>query len=172
MKQRVESIREGFSNSALRMPYATAVLDCGHGAAVPLVGDLKRCTGCGREGRDWNTVDGCPDCAGRVATILRLANPHDAADRLLAIGDEIDCDRCDRKAESLQALRGLRRGEMQHARYRDGCGQGAFYIYRRDTASPSGVRLELTVEACPEAEEILREKRIAALSPTEGLQRR
>lgn len=153
----------------LRIPYAYAHLACGHNGGVPIRPDTLRCKDCGHEYDSRPGCSTCPECDCRVATVVRHSDPHNADDQLVAVGDLVECERCDWHANALEALDKLDASTISHARYRNR-GLGAYYtVYRREPKSPTGVVAEMTIEATPEAEAALTRLGIAALSPTEGL---
>lgn len=168
MRTRIASLVEGWTNSALRAPYVYGNLACGHTTSIALRPPRLECSDCGelREG-PGHRAPTCPSCGCGAARIVFSPNAHREEDRLEAVGDEVDCERCDRFAVALAALEALDRRALSHARYRNSCGVGVFYVYRRATESPSGVLLEMSIEARPEAEDLLRRMRLSPLSPTE-----
>jgi len=175
MKRKVAEIVKGFTNAG-RFPYVSSKLECGHGAEVPLRPDEIECRECGHAGafvestenerpagiRVWKV---CAKCrSGSGGRYAFTADHHNDAHRLINVGDEVDCKWCDHYREALEAIRGMDRSKMHHAR----CVRGTLHIYRRDPSSPSGVLLEISIESTPESEELLRSMGLAALSPTEG----
>lgn len=137
--------------------------------AVDLLPARVRCRACGHDG-PWQIQQGCEACGSKSGGEYTFQpNPHNPEHRRLAVGDNVHCNRCADFPASLAELRRLDRSTLAHSRYRSWCGQGAFYVYRRDPKSPSGVKLAMTIEARPEAEEILCQMRLGPLSPTEGL---
>jgi len=80
-------------------------------------------------------------------------------------GDVVECAECARHAERIEWLRNLAEPVFR-ARYSERWG-GQYHLYRRDTTSPTGVMLIGTVPATPAIDEVLRQKRISPLSPTE-----
>lgn len=159
---RVTGFDLGFGNSALRHPYALAVLDCGHRASVVLRPNRGACNSCHAE-RDL-PIGQAQHCCGRSYFVITYwPNPHNAADRATQIGDAIECANCAREAQEADWLEALEPSVVQHARFR----YGSYHFYRRDQSSPSGVFLVGSVTPTPRVEAILRAKRIAPLSPTE-----
>lgn len=100
-----------------------------------------------------------------------LSNPHNEADRLTKIGDEVECTRCDHYKEALEILKNLKPGDLQHSRFRPtdsrGGKEGRYYVYVREQGSPTGVKLLLSIEATPEADKVLSALQASPLSPTE-----
>lgn len=88
MTQTVTHFNFGFSNSALCMPYAVAILSCGHGAGCETKPTRYACGGCNKE---TTTAKDC-DCGYRGGfRIVEIADPHKAHFRITQIGDAIDC---------------------------------------------------------------------------------
>lgn len=166
---------------SLRISHAYAKLDCGHAAEVQLRPAEIACRVCGHTGpfveataaerpswaKVWRVCSACRSASGGAYTLI--PDPHNPEHRLTKVGDVVDCAYCRQYATALEQLRQLDRGLLAHARYRDWCGRGSYYIYRRDPSSPTGVALVLTIEARPEADEVLRAMGLSPLSPTEGL---
>jgi predicted nucleic acid-binding Zn-ribbon protein len=169
-KRKITKLVEGWSRD-LRASYVYAVLECGHSAAVPLLPERYACMDCGhvRERTGPLLSPYCPECGCGAAKPVFRPDPHNAEHRLAAVGDKAECKDCDHYAAALQELRNLDRRGLVHSRYREWCGKGIFYVYRRDPKSPSGVVLAHSIEATREAEDILRSMKLAPLSPTEGL---
>ncbi len=97
---------------------------------------------------------------------------HDDANHIAQPGAVLGCTDCRRYNKNLAKLRALRPGDVQHARFRTrdsrGVGKGDYYVYRRDTKSPTGVTLLMSIEATHEADELLRALQASPLSPTEA----
>lgn len=68
-------------------------------------------------------------------------------------------------------IRDIRSPKFSHARTRRWCGQEIASIYHRDPESPSGVSLVSGGDDRIIAALLRRYKRVASLSPTEGLRR-
>ena len=119
MTQKVSHHENGFTNSALPMPYCLSWLSCGHAKS----GEL----------------------------------PLDTA---------VNCNECDRQAESLVKVRAVA-SRIHHGRFKRWCGRNLYYFYELNHASPSNFYLIASCEATPEADALLRELRISPLSPTE-----
>lgn len=111
----------------------------------------------------------CDTCGCGIARYVFTPNEHKDEDTITKVGDEIECERCDHYATALAALKALRPEDVQHARYRSWCGEGALYVYKRDHKSPTGVTLLMSITATKEAEDVLRNLGASPLSPTEGL---
>jgi hypothetical protein len=166
---KIVKIVESFTNSAMRLPTTWALLDCGHTSGVEMVPTRYRCGECGVEKNDCKQ---CP-CGSRSGfQFAYLPNAHRECDRITKIGDAIQCERCDSFDAKVAKLREMGPGAFQHARFRPtdsrGGREGYYHIYIRDTKSPTGVALFTSLEATPKTEEILRELRLSALSPTES----
>lgn len=155
----------GFSNSALRLPYALAVLSCGHVARVEVKPSRYACGGCDAPSSDCGARCVCGYKGGY--RIVEVADPHKPEFRITQIGDAVQCNACAREAEQLEWLRELPRETVQHARFKTIVGSPSYLFYRRDESSPTGVMLMGAVAATPAVEVLLREKRISPLSPTE-----
>lgn len=163
----ITHISIGFGNSALRVPYALAHLDCGHVAGVQLKSHRGTCSKCGKEhelptGKATTCV-----CGSQMFRITYMPNPHNECDRVTAVGDCVNCDTCQREAAQIKWLEGVDPKQVQHARYRTNFAAPRYDLYRRDASSPTGVLSMGSVPASAEA--ILRRKGICTLSPTEGL---
>lgn len=155
-------IHHGFSNSALRMPYAQAILDCGHVASVELKNRRGACHHCGTEtDLETGVVKSC--CGSSFFRITYSPNPHNAEDRVTKVGDHIDCEQCQREEDAVERLRTLDRKEVHHMRLR----HGAYHAYRLDPTSPSGFTLHSSYPCCAKIEAALSELRLSPLSPTE-----
>ncbi len=160
----VTRITEEFSNSPLRMPYALAVLACGHVASVDLRPAKGTCVKCGvrAEAPHAHTFAPCP-CGAWSYTNLDYPKPHVEADRLTKIGQAVDCKECKAEAEQLAMIEALPAGAVHHTRIRF----GGLHLYRLDGSSPSGFMLLASVAPTPANEAALARKRICQLSPTE-----
>jgi len=171
MQTTIKNIRKGFSNE-MRMPYAVAEYECGHGGDVPMKPTILKCDHCGalREAywrlstnsatgwkHDGTDVHECQEChQGSRYSYHFTPDEHNAEHWLVSVGDNVECPRCDSRAAALEQARALDPATISHARYRDWCGTGRHYIYRRDPGSPSGVTLEMTVEADAAGDEVVR----------------
>ncbi len=166
-KQTVTGFTLGFSNSALRMPYALAKLACGHVIAVATKPTLYACSACGRE--TTSCQHGSCACGSTKSgfRFLHIANPHLPEDRITQIGDEADCEACDKNVEKIAWLRSLPNGSVHHARFDPRFEPGSYHLYRHDQSSPSGFFLMGSVPATKQFDEILREVSINPISPTE-----
>lgn len=167
MNATVTAFDLGFTSSALRMPYALAVLSCGHKQSVVMRPNLYACGACGRE--TTNTQHASCQCGSKTTGFrhVRLMNPHTPEDRVTRVGDVVECTTCDQEAQQLEWLRALPSADVQHAWYKVWCGVGQYHFYRRDTSSPTGVFLIGSVTATKAVDALLAEKRISPLSPTE-----
>lgn len=138
MQQTIARITKSWTNTT-RWPVAWLELACGHTARLRL--------------RD--------ECA----------SAHDEANHLEKVGDTVACERCDWYASKLEQLRKLDPGVITHSRFRTrdsrGRGDGDYYVYVRDARSPTGCKLLLSIDATPEAAELLRKLAASPLSPTE-----
>jgi hypothetical protein len=144
MLKAVAKIEKAWTNSALRCPVAWGVLECGHSAKLVQASDFN------------------------------YSRAHDETQYLTKVGDSVQCERCDRYADTLAKIRALKRGDVQHSRFRPndsrGSRDGNLYLYGRDPKSPSGVILLFSIEATKEAEDAIRAVTgTSSLSPTEGL---
>jgi len=169
---KVVRIEKGFSNSAMAVPYAYAVLTCGHSADVKMRGQDLECFKCKTQYVHDGHSAKCPACGCTSALHIKgYPHPHKEADRLTKVGDEVECEECDIYTEQLKKLRALKPEDIQHARFRTydsrGIGDGAYYLYKRDESSPTGVTLMFSVPATKEVDELLRAIRVAPISPTE-----
>jgi hypothetical protein len=158
----------GFSNSALRLPYALAKLACGHVTSVKIKPTLYACSACGRETTSCQYAS-CP-CGSTSSgfRFLHVANPHIEADRLTKVGDVVECETCDKNVERIAWLRSLPKGAVHHARFDPRFAPGSYHLYRHDQTSPSGFFLMGSVPATPEFDAVLNEVRISPISPTES----
>lgn len=169
MQRTITSFRKGFANSALALPYITAVLDCGHAATVQMKPARGACMNCGVErisDGQFGNFGTCP-CGSVSTKYTWTANVHVDEDRISQIGDVVDCRACAQYAADLAKLKALDAGKIVLARYDDRWNR--YNVYRRDVSSPSGKMFEMTIDATPEVETVLSQMRIAAVSPTEGL---
>lgn len=175
MKTTVSSIVKGFSNN-LRSPFAYAEYACAHTGKVAFKPEILCCTRCNAEReRDPERYGAsCGKCGCGSATYVFTPNEHNDEHRLTKVGDEAECERCDWQAEAITKLKALDPKTIQHTRYREMCGVGQIYVYKRDYDSPTGVSLALTLDSTQEVEDVLRGmgSGLAPLSPTEGLGRR
>ncbi len=156
----------GFSNSALRLPYALSVLSCGHVGKCDVRPSRYACGGCGVETRDISGRCACGYKGGY--RVLEIADPHKPEFRVTQVGDAGECSSCASEAQQIEWLRNLPVKDVQHARYRVIVGSPSYCFYRRDESSPTGVMLIGAVAATAAVETLLREKRISPLSPTEA----
>ncbi len=150
----------GFSNSALPMPYALAVLSCGHATTCAVKPTRYACGSCEKES-STATECGCGYRGG--FRILEIADPHKAHFRITQIGDAIDCKECAAEAKQAEWLRTIDAGQVHHTRVRF----GSLCLYRYDASSPSGFFLMGSVAPTAANEAILASKRVCQLSPTE-----
>lgn len=161
-KTTVTKIIHGVSNSALAIPYTCAQLACGHVGATRESLAVYACAECKKETTDIGRACSC----GYIGF-----HPLRRPKCITVVGDEAECVECDHYANALAKLRALQPGDVQHARFRPydsrGGSAGAFYVYKRDPGSPSGVWLLMSIDATPEAENVLRALRAAPISPTE-----
>lgn len=141
--------------------YAASILACGHHGACELKPTVYACGGCGAEKGDCNP---CP-CGYFGFLIVFLARAERPEDRATQPGDVLECGTCKSHADAAARLRELSEPVFR-ARYSERWG-GQYHLYRRDETSPSGVMLIMTVSATPEIDEILKDKQISPLSPTE-----
>jgi len=177
MKSTVAKIVTGLTNTG-RFPFAYADLTCGHSAKVDLVPATYACWHCSRPTAGPSS-EGCPCGKREGVKTLSTPNPHVEADRLTKVGDVVECEHCDRNVVATAKMRAaLLSGEIVHTRFRNWCGQGIVYAYRRASDSPSGVFQAATLDA-PDFDKLFAELRSAGLissslsplSPTEGLGR-
>lgn len=158
----VESFDLGLTYTG-RFPYALAKLSCGHVAAVTMRPNRGACMKCGLE-VDVPIGGATCACGSRGFTILKpYPNPHNEADRVEKVGDQVHCDTCDREDAQVEWLRSLDRSTVHHGRLR----HGSYYFYRYDAASPSCFFLIGGVMVSPRIEAVLRELKLSPLSPTE-----
>jgi len=158
----------GFSNSALRLPYALAKLACGHVAKVETKPTRYACGACGLATTSCEHGS-CP--CGSTKTgfrIVHIANPHLPEDRLTQVGAAVECVDCDKNVERIAWLRSLPKGAVHHARFDPRFAPGSYHLYRHDPTSPSGFFLMGSVPATREFDAVLAEVRISPISPTEG----
>lgn len=149
-------------------PYAMGVLSCGHHVGIDTLPDVVACWDCGHQyDRGPNA---CPKCGCGSARPHLMRNAHRPEDCVQHVGDEVACPMCAEIARAVEVIGSLDREQYMHSRYRMWCGVGQYYIYRRDTSSPSGVMLWHTVPACADVDRAMQAARLSApLSPTEGL---
>lgn len=168
---KITSLVKGFS-SPLRAPYVYGKLDCGHTCDIELKDSTFKCK-CGAEysvSSNFYRPDSCPSCGTKgTGNYVFQPDPHDEDHHNSKVGDERHCQRCDSYQANLQQLKNLDWSTVAHSRYREWGGKGAYYVYRRAPESPSGVLLEMTIEATQEAEDLLSARGNSPLSPTEGL---
>lgn len=176
----VVTIVTGHTNTG-RFPTAYAHLDCGHNALVVLRPEILECSICHWIGLETECKKDeklhyhrCPSCTRSSFSYPHgLRNPHNDEDRLTKVGDEVGCAYCTQRKTALAKLKALDWSTIAHTRYRGTDHGGSIYVYKRDSRSPSGVRLEMTVEDCQEATEILSlHPGMRPLSPTEGMRGR
>lgn len=162
----VVHIEEGFSNSALRIPYALARLSCGHLTSVQLRDTRGVCCGCGAvlTHAQGASFERCA-CGKWMVKNIDSPNPHCADDRVTKIGDSVECETCARNVERIAWLRALPKGIVHHARFDPRFSQ--YHLYRHDVTSPSGFFLIGSVPATAEFDAVLNEIRVSPLSPTE-----
>lgn len=167
-KTTITQIELGFSNSAIRLPYALARLACGHCAKVETKPTLYACAACGRETTSCQHAS-CP-CGSKTTgfTFVHIANAHLPEDRITQVGDAVECADCDKNVERIAWLRALPKGSVHHARFDPRFSPGSYHLYKHDVASPSGFFLIGSVPATPEFDAVLAEVRISPISPTEG----
>lgn len=167
-KMTVTGFDLGFSNSALRMPYALATLACGHVVAVTLRDRTGICCGCGVEltCKDHESFTRCA-CGTYMATHISRRDPHNEADRLTKVGDVVECATCDKNVEQVAWLRALPKGLVHHARFDPRFAPGSYHLYTYDATSPSCFFLVGSVPATPAFDAVLREVGISPISPTE-----
>lgn len=176
--QKVTGLHIGFSNSALRTPYALIKLACGHMPfSVQTVGCLLECE-CGAKFRESgpypsNEVNKCAcgntsGIGGRGFRILALPDPHKTKDRL-TLPVACRCEQCEKEEADL-ALIPEYVAQSVYSRFRE-WGGGIITFYRRDPKSPTGVIALATISATKRAEAEIRRcnSSISPLSPTEGL---
>lgn len=156
----------GFSNSALRLPYALAILACGHAQRVEVKPTVYACAACSRETTSCQHAS-CPCGSTAGFRIIHITNPHLENDRITQIGDEIECEQCERESEQMAWLRALPAGAVHHARFDPRFSPGSYHLYRNDPTSPSGFMLLGSVPATRVFDAALREAKISPLSPTE-----
>ena len=166
---RIVSFDLGFSNSALRMPYALARLSCGHVAGVTTKPAILQCGDCRATFHDTPTEWANHQSCKGGAKYLHISDPHSAEDRVEQVGDAVACKGCEQEAHDAEWLEQLDIATVILSRYRDWCGQGSYYFYKHDPSSPSGKMLIGSVRACAAIEAILNRRRISPLSPTENL---
>lgn len=159
MTSTVTHFNFGFSNSALRMPYAIAVLSCGHSAACEIKPTRYACGGCGK---DRSTTTQC-ECGYFGCKIIEVADPHKAHFRITQVGDILPCGQCEAEAKQTEWLKALDPSLVHHTRVRF----GGLHLYRRDPQSPSGFMLMGSVAPTSANEALLASKRVCQLSPTE-----
>lgn len=143
MWQTVTKIVKSFSQPN-RWPVSWLELECGHTAKSQITG----------------AADAWPP-----------PNEHDDANHLARPGDSVTCTECDHYQAALEKLRAMKPGDVQHSRFRHrdsrGFGPGDLYVYGRDPRSPTGVKLIMSIDDTPEAQELLRKLSASPLSPTE-----
>jgi hypothetical protein len=92
-----------------------------------------------------------------------------------AVGDTVECERCNINAAEEQWLRAMDYRQVHHSRFdprfgehRDGRYHGTYHFYKLDVTSPSGFMLINSVAATPAIDAILKTKtNCCPLSPTE-----
>lgn len=185
--QKVTGLHLGFSNSALRTPFAMYKLACGHVVGnAATVGNLNECLACGAKFRGPNdnhlgglhfepTVCKCGNSThyankGPGMRILALPNPHKAEDRQPA-PVSCRCEQCEREEVEFAMIPELVAASV-HSRFRE-WGGGIITFYGRVPSSPTGVLAIASISATKRAfAEISRcNSSISPLSPTEGLGR-
>ncbi len=173
MKTTVTRIVKDWTTSRLPIVFANTM--CGHGADVVLLPTIMRCIGCGATQEIASLGGTTVRCAcGKWAHEYAFhAEPHNQKHWITMVGNEVDCRECDSYAESLARFRALTPADVQHTRFRPydsrGGSEGAIYVYKRDTTSPSGVMLLMSIQSTPEVDAICSALRASPLSPTEGL---
>ena len=167
MNSTVKAIITGYSNSALRCPFAYAQLDCGHSAEVKCVPYEGECMNCGQRAIAPSGKP-CANCGGMSYRIIFTPDYHNEAHRLTKVGDQIACGECDKHAERIAWLKTLNPKTVHHARFRPRHSGGGYYtLYTLDATSPSNFMSIGGIEATPEVDALLDAMRVAALSPTE-----
>lgn len=150
--------------------YTTCMLSCGHGIEGKYLPTQLKCFECGyvyNQPLNWHP---CPKCNSGIASFHFIPDEHNDAHILTKVGDVVDCEYCMQEKKDIETVRDiLKRDDISHTRYRDWCGQGQIYIYKRDASSPSGVLLLTAIAATKEIEDMLSGTRLSPLSPTEGL---
>ncbi len=141
-QRKVTRIVKSFTNGCYPIPVTYLELECGHHTGAILI-----------DARDYNRA-------------------HDESNHMAKPGAELGCRECRHYADALAKLRALKPGDVQHSRFRTrdsrGFGKGDLYVYGRDPRSPTGVHLLMSIDATPEADEILRKLSASPLSPTEA----
>ena len=175
MQTTVARIVKTWTNSQSRFPVAYAMLTCGHSGKIVFKPRRLACAKCGveRERAENESSPKCLACGCGAAIGVFFPDEHRDEDRITQIGDLVDCESCNHYATALARLRDLTPGSIQHSRFRPydsrGGKEGAYYVYGRNPASPSGVTLLMSIDATPEADKVLRSLSASPLSPTEGL---
>jgi hypothetical protein len=85
-----------------------------------------------------------------------------------AVGQELECFWCVEYTRALAELRdALAAGIVSHSRAGDRLSRGSVHVYRRESKSPTGVRLLVTIQETAEVLALLRGG-LSPLSPTEA----
>ena len=143
--------------------YAGSVLSCGHNGTCDLKPTVYACGSCGYGQTQCSKCEACEYNGGfRIVFLVDAIRPED---RLTQPGEVQVCSTCSRHSSDIERLRSLSEPVFR-ARYSERWG-GQYHLYRRDETSPTGVMHIMTVSATPAIDELLREKRISPLSPTE-----
>ena len=159
---------ESGPTSSGMLRWTAAKLDCGHRHwDLKLKPSRGKCLSCGVE---TDLIKGQSCCGLQSFNYTFIPDAEKPQDRLLTVGDVVDCETCSSNVVVMQRLLDLDFSIVSHARFDTRFG-GQYHIYRRDTTSPTGVMHVLTVPATPEFDAALTNKRIATMSPTEGRRR-
>jgi hypothetical protein len=92
----------------------------------------------------------------------------------VTVGSGMDCDKCAEVREAEARLEVLDLSEVAYLRfssrwaYPDQGIFGQYHAYRRDSSSPTGVKLLCSFPATKEIDAIIDRRRLCTLSPTEG----
>ena len=145
MQRKLTAIDKSYTNGYYPIPVASGRLDCGHSCRLEYRADV-------------------PDSR-------RYGNGHDESIYVQQVGETVECERCDWQAANLERLRTCDPATISHSRFRHndsrGFGAGCHYVYERDTKSPTGCHLMLSLDDTPEAVEVLHRLSTSPLSPTE-----
>ena len=161
-----------------RAPVVWGKLDCGHTCEIPLRPVEIECRKCGHVGPFVDPTDievaasgvrikVCSSCrsssGGRYAV---TPDAHNDDHHMVQVGDEVECRHCADHATALAKLEDVLTDPeitVAYTRFR----QGRIRVYARDSQSPTGVRLVMSINNGPCVAVLLRDARVSTLSPTE-----
>lgn len=139
VRRKVSRIVKSFSNAVIPFPVAWLELECNHTAPAD----------------------------------AEFGRAHDDSAHRIKPGDVVDCRHCESYARSLTKLNAIDPSTVSHTRFRAhdsrGIGSGDVYVYGRDSKSPTGCHLLMSIDDTPEVQQIIRARfGNSPLSPTES----